>query len=215
MLKNEKRNKGEVGKEMAQDLGKEISDMFDSVGRKLYASIVSDVKEALSSALVEHKAELKKAVMEEFGRRGSAKAETHVSSWLDLIVGDAITTIAQEVATELPKISSLMLDEQVEPEDEDEEVAGEEEEETEEEEGEEDQDSDNEEEVDSSTEEEDENASEEDEEEEEEPKVESSKKANFKNDLNTIKSRGLSLVKSISKKNPEKAARLAMILKTI
>jgi len=207
MLKNEKRNKGEVGKEMAQDLGKEISDMFDSVGRKLYASIVSDVKEALSSALVEHKAELKKAVMEEFGRRGSAKAETHVSSWLDLIVGDAITTIAQEVATELPKISSLMLDEQVEPEDEDEEVAGEEEEETEEEEGEE--------EVDSSTEEEDENASEEDEEEEEEPKVESSKKANFKNDLNTIKSRGLSLVKSISKKNPEKAARLAMILKTI
>lgn len=100
---------GEVSTALRRNLGEDMAQMFNTIGRQLFADIRDSVRGAIGSSLNKHKTALQKAVTAEFGRRGANKAEEYVADWLEEIVGDGITAVAEEVYSDLESISDLML----------------------------------------------------------------------------------------------------------
>ena len=130
--------------------------MFETLGRKLYADLRDRVRTTIGETLREYKAGLVTAISQELNPREASKAEFHVSDWLDEIIGESITTVAEDVYSDMDAICAAMLeadsdeDEEEEDEEDDEELEEVEDEGGEEEEGEEEGDEEEEEEVEGS-----------------------------------------------------------------
>lgn len=145
MAKKRNNNKGEVSAGLRSRLGEDLAQMFEAVGRKLYADLHRRLRTCIAEALVDNKSNLQDAIKEEFGRRGLSQADEHVAEWLDEVIGDSVYAVAEEVYDDVESLADAMLDEggvdggkekkkEEEESEEDEESEEEEEEESEEEE---------------------------------------------------------------------------------
>jgi len=176
--------------------------MFEKVGRKIYSDLRERVRTAIGETLREHKITLAEAVQQEFGRKGARTSGEHVQEFLDEVVGEAITAVAEDVFEDLEAIADAMLEKKAA-----EEVAvppaakvkAEEEEEAEEEvEDEEVEEAEGEEEV-------------------EEAPAEEAKKASTQliREINAVRAKALALSKRVAKVDPDAAAALRMAAKDL
>jgi hypothetical protein len=101
--------------------------MLEKVGRKVYAAAMERTRKAIAESLLANRPVLAAGLRQEFGRRGATHAKQAIAEWLDEVVGEVLTDVAEEVYKDLPNISDALV-EQVAGEDdpEDEEVPEEE-----------------------------------------------------------------------------------------
>lgn len=104
-------NPGGVSGGLRQKLGEELAAMLERVGRKTYAAAMERIKSAIGDSLMANKSVLLASLRQEFGRRGSKDARRAVSEWLDEIVGDVLTDVAEEVYSDLPDIADALVEE--------------------------------------------------------------------------------------------------------
>jgi len=104
-------NPGGVSGVLRQQLGEELAAMLERVGRKTYAAAMERIKRAMGEALMANKSVLTASLRQEFGRRGFKDARAAVHSWLDEIVGDVLTDVAEEVYSDLPDIADALVEE--------------------------------------------------------------------------------------------------------
>ena len=104
-------NPGGVSGGLRQKLGEELAAMLERVGRKTYAAAMERIKSAIGESLMANKAVLLASLRQEFGRRGAKHARRAVSEWLDEIVGDVLTDVAEEVYSDLPEIADALVEE--------------------------------------------------------------------------------------------------------
>jgi hypothetical protein len=87
------------------------------------------IKSAIGESLMANKSVLLASLRQEFGRRGSKDARRAVSEWLDEIVGDVLTDVAEEVYSDLPDIADALVEETAPAQPEEEPVVGQDDEE--------------------------------------------------------------------------------------
>jgi len=85
--------------------------MLEKVGRKVYAAAMERTRHAIGETLLANRPVLSAALRQEFGRRGSASAKKAIAEWLDEVVGEVLTDVAEEVYRDLPDISEALVNE--------------------------------------------------------------------------------------------------------
>ena len=105
--------------------------MLEKVGRKVYAAAMDRTRKAIAESLLANRPVLAASLRQEFGRRGAASAKRAIAEWLDEVVGEVLTDVAEEVYKDLPNISDALV-EQISGQDDEEEVLPSEEEESDE-----------------------------------------------------------------------------------
>ena len=105
--------------------------MLEKVGRKVYAAAMTRTRKAIAESLLANRPVLAASLRQEFGRRGAIHAKAAIAEWLDEVVGEVLTDVAEEVYKDLPNISDALV-EQVAGEEDDEAALPDEEEESEE-----------------------------------------------------------------------------------
>jgi hypothetical protein len=123
--------KGGVSGGLRSKLGEELAAMLEKVGRKVYAAAMERTRKAIAESLLANRPVLAASLRQEFGRRGAANAKRAIAEWLDEVVGEVLTDVAEEVYKDLPNISDALV-EQVSGQEDEEEVVPTEEEESEE-----------------------------------------------------------------------------------
>lgn len=90
--------------------------MLEKVGRKVYAAAMERTRKAIAESLLANRPVLAAGLRQEFGRRGATHAKQAIAEWLDEVVGEVLTDVAEEVYKDLPNISDALV-EQVSGED--------------------------------------------------------------------------------------------------
>lgn len=111
--------KGGVSGGLRSKLGEELAAMLEKVGRKVYAAAMERTRKAIAESLLANRPVLAASLRQEFGRRGATNAKRAIAEWLDEVVGEVLTDVAEEVYKDLPDISDALV-EQVSGQDEDE-----------------------------------------------------------------------------------------------
>jgi hypothetical protein len=110
MSSNKNDLKGGVSSALKKRLGRDLAQMFETVGRKMYADLRDQVRDSIQEVLKEHKASLQGAVLEEFGRRGANQAEEHIPDFLNEILGDALYDTAVDIESDLEAIADALME---------------------------------------------------------------------------------------------------------
>ena len=84
--------------------------MLEKVGRKVYAAAMERTRKAIAESLLANRPVLAASLRQEFGRRGAANAKRAISEWLDEVVGEVLTDVAEEVYKDLPNISDALVE---------------------------------------------------------------------------------------------------------
>ncbi len=108
--------KGGVSGGLRSKLGEELAAMLEKVGRKVYAAAMERTRKAIAESLLANRPVLAAGLRQEFGRRGATHAKQAIAEWLDEVVGEVLTDVAEEVYKDLPNISDALV-EQVSGED--------------------------------------------------------------------------------------------------
>lgn len=124
--------KGGVSGGLRSKLGEELAAMLEKVGRKVYAAAMERTRKAIAESLLANRPVLAASLRQEFGRRGAANAKRAIAEWLDEVVGEVLTDVAEEVYKDLPNISDALVEQVSGQDDEDEAALPDEEEEVEE-----------------------------------------------------------------------------------
>ena len=102
--------KGGVSGGLRSKLGEELAAMLEKVGRKVYAAAMERTRKAISDSLMANRPVLAASLRQEFGRRGSTHAKRAIAEWLDEVVGEVLTDVAEEVYKDLPEISDALVE---------------------------------------------------------------------------------------------------------
>lgn len=108
-VRSETRNAVSGG--LRSQLGEELAAMLEKVGRKVYAAAMERTQQAIAESLMAHRPVLAASLRAEFGRRGAANAKRAVAEWLDEVIGEVLTDVAEEVYKDLPDVAEALVDE--------------------------------------------------------------------------------------------------------
>jgi hypothetical protein len=104
------RTKGGVSGGLRSKLGEELAAMLEKVGRKVYAAAMERTRKAIAESLLANRPVLAVSLRQEFGRRGATHAKQAIAEWLDEVVGEVLTDVAEEVYKDLPNISDALVE---------------------------------------------------------------------------------------------------------
>jgi hypothetical protein len=102
--------KGGVSGGLRSKLGEELAAMLEKVGRKVYAAAMERTRKAIAESLLANRPVLAAGLRQEFGRRGATHAKQAIAEWLDEVVGEVLTDVAEEVYKDLPNISDALVE---------------------------------------------------------------------------------------------------------